>query len=75
MKGITHSVDQILAAVRRCAAAHGTSVNALVREFFVNLISRQGGSQGARDHLRRLSKGSPGQLGNKTWTREDLHVR
>ena len=75
MKGITQSMNEILAAVCRCAATHSTGVNALVREFLVNLAGRQGRSRSARAQLRRLSKWSPGQLGNKTWTRDDLHAR
>ncbi|MEO8656992.1 MAG: DUF6364 family protein [Bryobacteraceae bacterium] len=76
MKNITLSVEEeILAAVRRYTAEHNTTVNALVREYLTNLASHHDRARRARARLRQLSKQSQGQLGDKTWTREDLHER
>ncbi len=76
VKNITLSVDdEILAIVRRHAAERNSTVNALVREYLTNLAQHQDRARRARVRLRQLSKQSQGRLGNKTWTREDLHDR
>jgi len=76
MKNITLSVDEnILAAVRRHAAARDSTVNALVREYLTGLAAHEDRAKRARARLRQLSAQSPGRLGKKTWTREELHDR
>jgi hypothetical protein len=76
MKNITLSVDdEVLATVRQYAAARDSSVNALVREFMVNLAGHQDRARRARAKLRQLSRQSQGRFGKKTWTRQDLHER
>ncbi len=76
MKNITLSVDEdILAAARRHAAERNSTVNALVREYLTNIAQHQDRARKARARLRQLSRKSKGRLGEKTWTREDLHDR
>ena len=76
MKNITLSVDEeVLAAVRRHAAARDSTVNALVREYLGNLAQFEDRAQRARARMRQLSNQSKGRLGKKRWTREDLHAR
>jgi hypothetical protein len=76
MKNITLSVDEkVLAAVRRHAAEHNSTVNALVREYLTNLAHHEDRARKARARIRELSKSSEGHLGKKTWNREDLHDR
>ncbi len=76
MKNITLSVgEHVLAAVRRHAAEHDSTVNALVREYLTNLAAHEDRAGRARARLRQLSKQSQGRLGRKTWSREDLHDR
>ena len=76
MKNITLSVDEnILAAVRRLAAERNSSVNGLVREYLAALAAHEDRAKRARARLRKLSAQSQGQLGGKTWTRDDLHDR
>lgn len=76
MRNITLSIDdEVLAAVRRHAAEQNSSVNALVREYLTSLAAHQDRANRARTRLRQLSKQSRGQLGKKTWTREELHDR
>ena len=76
MRNITLSVDDdVLAAVRRHAAEHDSSVNALVREYLTNLAGHRDRARRARARLRQLSKQSQGRLGEKAWKREDLHER
>jgi hypothetical protein len=76
MKNITLSIDEnVLAAVRRHASERNSTVNALVREYLTNLAAHEDRATRARVRLRQLSKQSQGQLGKKTWSREDLHDR
>ena len=76
MKNITLSVDEtVLAPVRRHAAEHNSSVNALVREYLTNLAGHEDRANRARARLKELSRQSTGLLGKKTWSREDLHDR
>jgi hypothetical protein len=76
MKNITLSVDEdILAAARRHAAEHDSTVNALVRDYLTKLAAYESRADRARARLRQLSAQSAGRLGKKTWSREDLHDR
>lgn len=76
MKNITLSIDEtVLAAVRRHAAEHDTTVNALVREYLTQLARHEQRAQLARQRLRELSDQSPARLGERTWHRDDLHDR
>jgi hypothetical protein len=76
VKNITLSVDEdVLAAVRRHAAEHDSTVNALVREYLTKLAGHRDRASRARARLRQLSAQSQGRLGKKTWSREDLHDR
>ena len=76
MKNITLSVDDVvLAAVRRHAAERNCSVNSLVREYLTGLAALDDRASKARARLRQLSQRSPGELGAKSWTRDQLHVR
>lgn len=76
VKNITLSVDEkVLATVRRHAAEHSSTVNALVREYLTNLAAHQDRARQARARMRQLSSHSQGRLGKKTWSREDLHDR
>ena len=76
MKNITLSVDDdVLEAVRRYAAVHRTSVNALVREELNRIARTHGRIEDAMKELRLLSARSPGLLGTEKWTRVELHER
>jgi hypothetical protein len=76
MRNITLSVDEkVLTAVRRHAAEHNSTVNALVREYLTNIAAHSDRAKRARARLRQLSKQSQGRLGSKTWSREELHDR
>ena len=76
MKNITLSIDEdVLNAVRRHAAEHHSTVNALVREYLTNLAQHEDRAKTARKRLRQLSQQSDGRLGRKTWSRKDLHER
>lgn len=76
MKNITLSVeDEVLTTVRRYAAERNSSVNALVREYLGNVAQHEDRARRARSRLQELSQQSQGQLGDKTWRRDDLHER
>ena len=76
MKNITLSVDEaVLTAVRRHAAEHDSTVNALVRDYLANLAAHEDRASRARARLRQLSAQSQGRLGKRTWSRAELHDR
>jgi hypothetical protein len=63
MKNITLSVDEdVVAAVRRHAAEHNSTVNGLVREYLTNLAAHEDRAKHARARLRQLTKESRGRL-------------
>jgi hypothetical protein len=76
MKNITLSVgEKVLAAVRRRAAEQNSTVNALVRQYLTNLAEQDDRAARARACMVELSEQSQGQLGERTWTRDDLYER
>lgn len=76
MKNLTLSVDEdVLSAVRKYAAEHGSSVNALVREFLGAIAQREDRAKKARQRIRELSESSEARIGSRSWTRDDLHAR
>jgi hypothetical protein len=76
MKNITLSVEEdVLAAARRHAAEHNSTVNAMVRAYLTSIAEHEDRARHARARLRQLSKQSTGRLGKKTWSREELHDR
>ena len=76
MKNITLSVDErVLAAVRRYAAEHNSSVNALVREFLSRISQSEDRARNARRRIRQLSNRSRARMGSRSWSREELHDR
>jgi len=76
MKNITLSVDEeVLAAVRVYAAEQRSSVNALVREFLGSIADHKRRARDARARIRALSHQSTAVLGDRSWTRDDLHER
>lgn len=76
MRNITLAVDdEVLAAVRKYAAERDATVNSLVREYLTNIAAQSSRATQARARLLQLSRKSNGQLGEKTWTRDDLHER
>ncbi len=73
---ITLNVDEtVLRTVRIYAAQHGSSVNALVREFLGGIATREDRVSKARERIRKLSGQSTARVGSRNWTRDDLHAR
>lgn len=76
MKNITLSVDEtVLSSVRRYAAEHNSSVNALVREHLNQIAQREDRARKARMRIRELSKESTAHIGEISWKRDELHDR
>ncbi|MFY9642481.1 MAG: hypothetical protein WA265_16450 [Rhodomicrobium sp.] len=76
MKNITLAVeDEVLAEVRKYAAAHDTTVNALVRDYLGRLASFESRSKKAREELLKLAEESTLDLGAWKWNREELYDR
>lgn len=76
MKNITLAIDEkVLAAVRRYAAANRTTLNALVRDALEGIAKRGKKSDKAWDALFELTDRQGAEIGERTWTRDDLYVR
>jgi hypothetical protein len=76
MKNITLAVeDDVLAAVRKYAASHDTTVNALVRDYLTRVATFETRAKKAREELLRLAETSTLDLGNWKWNREELYDR
>ena len=77
MKNITLSVEEdVLAAVRKYAAARNTTVNGLVREYLGKLAAQEDRAAQARKELVELAKASTFDPGKDwKWNREELYDR
>jgi hypothetical protein len=76
MKNVTIAVDEaILRDVRRIAAERSTSLNALIREFLESLREREARAVNARKRILELCQESKAEVGDRSWTREELHER
>jgi plasmid stability protein len=75
-RNITFAVDdEILQKVRVLAAHRRTSVNALVRDYLKSLVGKDSEMDEARAKLLRLAEERAGDMGTKSWKREDLYDR
>jgi hypothetical protein len=74
MKNITLAVeDEVLREVRRYAAKHDTTVNALVREYLTRLATFEDKAAKAREELVEMAKNSKARMGSWKWNREDAY--
>ncbi len=75
MKNITLSVEEeVLQAVRRYANERNSSINRLVRDYLRQIAEREDRAAKARQKLRELSDASTARVGERTWSRDDLHA-
>jgi hypothetical protein len=76
MKNVTLSLDErLLREARRIAAERSTSLNAMIRDFLTQLIERESRSASARHRIAELCRESRAVVGDRTWTRDELHER
>lgn len=74
MPNVTLAIDDaLLAAARRYAQDHGTTLNALVRKVLEQTVQPRAGSW--FDDFERLANESRASSRGRRWTREELHER
>ena len=67
--------DDILKKARLIAAEKKTSINAIIKERIEEFISQDLKKDTALKGLDSFFKRSKARIGNKTWTRSDIHER
>jgi len=67
--------DDLLRAARRVAAARGTTVNQLVRNYLAGLVQEADRRQFALAQLDHVFRTTRVEVGRRRWKREDLHRR
>ncbi|MCC6983090.1 MAG: hypothetical protein IT535_07440 [Bauldia sp.] len=76
MKNITLAVDEaVLDQVRKYAANHQTTVNALVRQHLEQIARNETRVKEAMRELREMSDRSKARMGKRTWKRDDIYDR
>ena len=76
MKNLTIAIDEsTLRDARRIAADRSTSLNALIREFLERLTQREAHARRARRRIEELCRESTAEVGERGWTRDELHER
>lgn len=76
MKNVTIALDEAtLREARRIAAERSTSLNHLIREFLERLTLRESRSRTARRRIAELCRNARAEVGERTWTRDELHER
>ena len=76
MKNVTIALDEtVLRDVRRIAADRSTTLNALIREFLERLALRESQALKARRRIVELCRDSEAEVGERTWSRDELHER
>lgn len=67
--------EDLLLAARRIALDQRTSVNQLVREYLTALVEEPSRRRLARARLRQASETGLVEVGDRTWSRDDLYER
>lgn len=76
MKNITLAIDEkLLKDVRKYAAEHETSVNAIVREKLAEVVAPKKRMADVMKRMRRIAKEGGMEVGPITWTRDDTYER
>ena len=76
MKNITLAIDEkLLKEVRKYAAEHDTSVNAIVRGKLAEVVAPKKRMADALKRMRKIADEGGMEVGPITWKREDLYER
>lgn len=76
MKNVTLAVDEaVLREARRIAAERSTSLNALIRDYLGELTERESRIPAARRRIVELCRDARAEVGERGWTRDELHER
>jgi hypothetical protein len=67
--------EDLLLTARKIALDQRTSVNQLVREYLETLVDQAGRRRLARDRLRRAFETAVVEIGERTWSRDELYER
>ena len=67
--------EELLLAARKVALDQRTSVNQLVREYLAGLVEEPSRRRLARARLRKAFETGLVEIGDRTWSREDLYDR
>jgi hypothetical protein len=67
--------EDLLLAARKVALDQRTSVNQLVREYLAGLVEEPSRRRLARARLRKAFETGLVEIGDRTWSREDLYDR
>jgi hypothetical protein len=75
-QNLTLAVEEdLLLAARKIALDQRTSVNQLVREFLTALVEEPSRRRLARAHLKQAFETGLVEVGEPTWSRDDLYER
>jgi plasmid stability protein len=75
-KNITLAIDEeLLHKVRKYAAEHNTSVNALVREKLAEIVAPKERLKAALDRMNSIADVAGMEVGAITSSRDDIHER
>lgn len=76
MRNVTLAIDEeLLLEARKIALERNTSVNRLIREYLGRLVEEEGKRSQALGRLTRAMDAGVLTVGERRWTREDLHER
>ena len=67
--------EDLLLAARKIALDQRTSVNQLVREYLTALVEEPGRRRLARARLKQAAETGLVEVGDRTWSRDDLYER
>ena len=67
--------DALLSEAQKLAEERNTTVHRLVRDYIADLVSQTERRRGAWERFRRMMDENPIEVGERTWTREDLYDR
>ena len=67
--------EETLGEARRVGPERSTTVNALVREFLERLTARESQARKARHRIAELCRDSTAEVGERRWSRDELHER
>ena len=67
--------EDLLLAARKVALDRQTSVNRLVRDYLAGLVQEHSRKRVARERLKQIFATGIAGIGERTWSRDDLHER
>jgi hypothetical protein len=67
--------EDLLLAARKIALDRRTSVNQLVRDYLASLVEESGRRRMARARLKKAFETGLVEVGDRTWSRDDLYDR